>query len=247
MFGILYWAARNGLSQLVRDILSKNNDKRGKALYWAAVGDKESIVTSLLKSPEITKDKFQNFFSADGPKALQAAARLGYQEIVKKLLEAFKKFHQEMIAIDDAGHKAVHAAARNGHQEAVKLLIKTLMDCKPDEYRLGSCDEDTLTWSPPHWAIHYNSRDSDVIVRNLLMKGAGSASALEVARKLKGAKGFNHIIIDMLKTPLRVTRKPLELLEPKDQTNLREAACKPLILTSSTCILGRADLAQSRE
>lgn len=171
------------------------------------------------------KDEFRSFIKANdaGSNALQVAARFGYQEVVKRLIEAFRKVDGETITADHAGPKAVQIAARNGHQEVVQLLIKALMDCKPEEFRLGPRDANTAKWTPLHWAIHYKSDQSDEIVRSILMNEADSELALEVARDLEGLK---PIIVDMLETPLRVTRKPDSLSEPEDQTDREATACK---------------------
>jgi hypothetical protein len=56
------------------------------------------------------------------------------------------------------------------------------------------------------------------------MSGADGAIVLELAKSLEG---LHPTILEMLKTPLRVTRKPFELLEPKEQSRLVQAACKP--------------------
>jgi ankyrin repeat protein len=223
---ILYWAARNGLEKLVQSVLSRNSSSKGEALYWAAVGGKKAVVDSLLGIKD--GDEFQKLFKADDgalPRALQAAARLGYYEIVKQLSDGFTRLDPEMITADHVGPKAVQAAAKNDHQNVVQQLIKTLMLCKPEVFRLGDAHDDTKAWSPLHWAIHYNSEESEVIVQNLLMSGADAAVVLEVAKSLKNE--LRPTILEMLKTPLRLPRKPLELLEPKAQPSLVQACCKP--------------------
>jgi hypothetical protein len=161
------------------------------------------------------------------------AAVGGSASVVNKLVDV-KKDLKDWFTRKKAGPKAVQAAASNGHREVAQKLIQTLMECDKTAYQREPTVVNESAWKTPlHWAVHYKSKDSDSIVRNLLMTGTGADRQLSMdfIQRLEAIKddffeGRSSDIIEMLKTPLRFKRKPTKLETPKIQSDSVMAACK---------------------
>ncbi|RDL39424.1 uncharacterized protein BP5553_03764 [Venustampulla echinocandica] len=193
----LYWAARNGHITLVRKL--RTHAALRDTLYWAAVG--------------------------------------GQENIIEMLLHEYEKTDPKMILSDDAGPKSVLAAARNGHEQVVQQLLRKMMGFSG----IGFIDTRTLSltksWTPLHWAVNYNDPRAVEVVRYMLMNGAnpeatigdegeGVLTAVNMARRLKDGFHLVRTIVSLLETPLRLPRKPIQLVEPHLGPGGLQEVCK---------------------
>jgi hypothetical protein len=173
----------------VEKILPTEKRESGQALYWSVVG--------------------------------------GQKDVIGWLFEKYGRECSKDIKSYDAGPKGVLAAARNGHEESVQELIKGLIKIDKDAFSLrDETDENFETWTPLHWAITYRPAAALDAVRHMLMNGADpdktikdGISATDMAEALKGRCSWTRRyreILALLESPLRVPRKPIQLVEPTD-------------------------------
>jgi ankyrin repeat protein len=191
----LHWACRTGDRDLVKKILKLPDVEDKDVLYWAAVG--------------------------------------GQTKIVQFLLDKYTKNNPDAIKSGKFGPRAVLEAARNGHGPVVKQILRSMMELSDVKFETDTTEAATKTWFPLHWAVNYKAREPEQaveVVRHLLMNGANpetimvdaegrtSDSAMELARRLKDSSEFKDefktAIVSLLETPLRLPRKPLQLVEP---------------------------------
>lgn len=157
------------------------------------------------------------------------AAVGGQEAVVKSILETRKQSDLNAILSKDNA-KTVQAAAQNGHERVVEILLQKLMKVDENEAL-------TRKWTPLHWAVSYDAEEAVDVVRYMLMNGAnpeatnpeGMISAVDMARDLKAEHQNDSKIakiVDLLETPLRYPRKPLQLVEPNNDAEGLEDVCK---------------------
>jgi ankyrin repeat protein len=198
----IFWAARNGRLDLVRE-RSRESKDLNIILYWAAVGGQGDIVALLLDE---YKDKMKNegvaILKEDGCEAVMVAAGNGHENVVKQLLKTFMQFGDVSFQADISELKtenwtAVQWAIHYNTLNAGKIVKHLLMK--------GAIPE------LPKTAVANN--------RNFV-------TAVEMARALKGKPQFDEEIIAVLETPLRIAPQPLSVAEPKIDAPWMIEVCK---------------------
>lgn len=192
----LNWGARNGDKLLVEKAIKFNPAEKdaAQALKWAAVGGKGKIVEFLFEKHELDDST-------------------SFAEELKKLAP-----------------ESVQCAARNGHELVVQQVIQWLIKKDEDYSRDKQSPTKGETWTPLHWAVRYKASSDEKedelqsmdIVRNMIMNGSNPypplgqgppATKLADDLKQKG-NSLSGKILDLLESPLRALRKPLQLIDP---------------------------------
>ncbi|KAG4442795.1 hypothetical protein IFR05_001741 [Cadophora sp. M221] len=197
----------NILLRLVKTRPGNDSDPGLQKIYTER--GQEDVVESLLqKYNEMTPDTLV----ADevGPKAIEAAARNGHEEIVSLLIQKLIETDKETFMLKSPGKSTdnwtpLHWAVNYKPEEAVLIVRHMLMNGANPDATLDNVNE--------------------------------PFSAVDLARSLKDYPGFDQDILRLLVTPYRLPKKPIQLEEPVHPESLVADVCENSTPTSSTFIL----------
>lgn len=119
----IHWGAKHGHEEMVRILLSNGadiavcNDFNETPLHWAAAFGNLRMVGLLLEEAK-TKNCYVDMRDLRGGTALDWAARYGYVDVCKCLLE----WGADVNLKDTFGWTAGRSAEASGHEEVAKLL-----------------------------------------------------------------------------------------------------------------------------
>lgn len=119
----IHWGAKLGHEKMVRILLSNGadiaacNDFNETPLHWAAAFGNLRMVRLLLEEAKM-KDGYVDMRDRHGGTALDWAARYGYVDVCKCLLE----WGADVNVKDAFGGTAGRSAEASGHEEVAKLL-----------------------------------------------------------------------------------------------------------------------------
>ncbi|KAG9145452.1 hypothetical protein Leryth_021447 [Lithospermum erythrorhizon] len=106
-------------SDVIREMLSKQNHEGETPLYISAESGHADIVREFLKHLDVES---ASIAANNGYDPFHIAARQGHCEVLKELLQFFPNL---VMTVDSSNSTALHTAAAQGHRDIVNLLLDT--------------------------------------------------------------------------------------------------------------------------